>query len=149
MDTTKAREYMEHLQKLNALINNKLVESRQWRDIALRTTAEIRGERVQSSSNPQKMADAIHHYVDLERETDALIDEYIDAKKERIAMIERLKHSEYDVLHKLYIQEMHPKEYAYKKGKSYSWVRQKKRCALENLQIILDREQIEDVPQDD
>lgn len=148
----EAQLYLERIAKLDATIQNKLVEKASWMDIALGVTASapsvlVEGkkgmelhnmERVQSSGSQQKMSDAVSRCVDIEREIDSLVDRLIDTKQEIIKTIEQLNAAEYDVLHKRYVQGMTPDEIALKKGKSKSWVDTKHGRALQSVQKILD-----------
>lgn len=134
----RAQEYLEQVDKLNAMIENKMAESAQWRDVALGVTANSEGERVQSSGSQQKMADAINRVVDLQSEINSLIDRLIDLKQRIIKTIEELNATEYDVLHKRYIQGMTFDEIGAAKGKSKSWATTVHGRALQNLNKILD-----------
>ena len=134
----KAQEYLEQVDKLNAMIENKMAEVKQWRDIALGITSNSEGERVQSSGSKQKMSDAIDRVVDLQAEINALIDRLIDLKQEIIKTIELLNATEYDVLHKRYIQCMTFDEIGAAKHKSKSWATTVHGRALQNLNKILD-----------
>ena len=131
--------YLEQVEKLDSIIKNKLIEQQQWRDIALGITANMEGERVQSSGSQSKMADAVAKCVDMEAEIDSLVDKLIDLKKEAIQVIEGL-HSptQYNVLHMRYIQYKDFWEIADKYGKDYSWVTTVHGRALENVQGILE-----------
>lgn len=138
--TAKAtKEYLMQVGKLNKLIQNKLAEKDQWRAIATNTTTHSDGERVQSSGSKQKMADAVVRYVEIEREIDRCIDEYIERKQEVIRTIEQLPANEYDVLHKIYIQGIFLEDVAEIYGKSYSWVTTVHGKALKRVQDILER----------
>lgn len=137
----KAKAFLNQAKKLDAMINNKMVEKAQWMEIATGVTSFSSGERVQSSGNQQKMSAAVDKAVDLEREIDACIDQLIGAKKNIISKIEQLSFNEYDLLHKVYIQGIDLYEMANLKGKSYSWVTTLHGRALKNLQEILDKEQ--------
>ena len=134
-----ARDYLKQLRKLDILINNKMVEREQWRSMALNVTPKQGGERVQTSGNQQKMADAINHYVDIEKEIDHCIDEYYNKKKEILSTIEELNATEYDILHKVYVQQIQLEDVAEQKKRSYSWVTTVHGRALQNVQKILDR----------
>lgn len=133
----KAQEYLEQVDKLNAMIENKMAEVSQWRDVALGITTNTEGERVQSSGSQQKMADAINRVIDLQAEINSMIDKLIDTKQEIIKTIERLNATEYDVLHKRYIQGMTFDEIGAAKGKSKSWATTVHGRALQNLNVIL------------
>ena len=151
-----AKEYLQQAEDMNTVINNKMAEKAQWKDIALGVTSggqsimiEVKGkkelhnmEKVQSSGSQSKMADAITRCMDIEAEIDRLIDRLIDLKQEIIRTIEQLNATEYDVLHKRYIQGMTFDEIGAAKGKSKSWATTVHGRALQNVQKILDaREQ--------
>lgn len=134
----KAQEYLEQVDKLNAMIENKMAEVQQWRDVALGITTNTEGERVQSSGSQQKMADAINRVIDLQAEINGMIDRMINLKQEIIRTIELLNATEYDVLHKRYIQGMTFDEIGAAKHKSKSWATTVHGRALQNLNVILD-----------
>lgn len=134
----KAQEYLEQIPKLNVMIENKMAEVAQWRDVALGITSHSEGERVQSSGSQQKMADAINRVIDLQAEINGMIDRLIDLKQEIIRTIEQLNATEYDVLHKRYIQGMTFDEIGAAKHKSKSWATTVHGRALQNLNVILD-----------
>lgn len=134
----KAKEYMLQVQKLDTIIENKLAEVERWRDIATGTTAQSEGDRVQATGSKQRMADAVVQYVTIQAEINADIDRLADLKKEIIKTIESLSVDEYDILHKVYVQQMTLQETASMKDKSYSWVTTMHGRALANLQKILD-----------
>lgn len=136
----EAKSYLRQVEKLDAKIKNKLIERQQWRDIALGITSSIGGERVQSSGSQQKMADAINKCLDMESEIDGLIDELIAVKQDVIRTIEKLDSpTEYDLLHKRYIQYIELKEIAESSGKEYTTITTTHGRALKNVQRILDR----------
>ena len=142
MKKSKAQLYLERIEGLNDEIENKLAEIRQWNDIALSITTNTEGERVQSSGNQQKMANAMDKVVDCKREANEMIDALIDYKLEVIKTIELLNATEYDVLHKRYIQGMTFDEVGAAKRKSKSWATTVHGRALQNLNKILEaREQ--------
>jgi DNA-directed RNA polymerase specialized sigma subunit len=144
----RSKEFLQQLVKLDMMIENKLIERDQWKSIAMGTTSGgadvmINGvahkmDKVQSSGNPQKMADAVAKYVDLEAEIDTVIDELIETKKDVIAVIEMLTPIEYNILHKVYVQRMELDEVAALCNKTYSWVTTIHGRALKNVQKILD-----------
>lgn len=135
-----AKEYLKQVEKLDLRIKNKLIEQQQWKDIALGITANMEGERVQSSGAKSKMADAVGRCVDMEAEIDSLIDLLIDTKKEVIQTIESLDSAtEYNVLHMRYIQYMDLQEIADHYGKEYGWVTTTHGRALKSVQAVLDK----------
>ena len=100
----KAKEYLMQVEKIDRIIKNKLIEKEQWFDMATSITAASDGERVQSSGSQQKMADSVVRYVEIESDIDHYISLQIATKKDVIGVIESLPATEYDVLHKVYIQ---------------------------------------------
>lgn len=135
-----AKIFLQQIKKLDRMIENKQIEKAQWKELATSTTTQLNGEKVQSSHNPHKMANAIVKYIDLEREIDSCIDRLIDTKRDVISVIEQLNPDEYDVLHKFYIQGLSFKEIAFadKKKRSESWATTIHGRALKNVQRILD-----------
>lgn len=136
----KAQEFLRQVRKLDLQITNKLIEQQQWRDIALGITANMDGERVQSSGGKSKMAEAVGKCVDMEAEINSLVDKLIDTKKEVIQTIEQLDSpTEYDVLHRRYIQFLSLQEIADHYRKDYGWATTTHGRALKSLQEILDK----------
>lgn len=137
---TDAKNFLLQVERLDVRITNKLIEKQQWRDVALGITASIGGERVQSSSSQQKMADAINKCVDMESEIDNLVDELINTKKKVIETIEKLySPTEYRILHLRYIQHISLTDIAEQLNKEYTWVTTTHGRALKNVQNILDK----------
>lgn len=136
----EAKTLLRQIEKLDILIRNKLIEKEQWRDVALGITANMDGERVQSSGSQSKMADAVIKCVDMEAEIDGLVDNLIDTKKQAIELIEQLDSPiEYNVLHMRYIQYKSLQEIADHYGKDYGWATTVHGRALKGVQAILDR----------
>ena len=134
----KAKDYLRQLQKLDKLIENKLAEKEQWKAMATSTTQQMSADRVQTSGNPQKMADAVCKIIEIEAEIDAFVDRLVDTKREVISTLERLNPTEYDLLHKVYVQYFTFDDVAIKNNKSYSWVTTVHGRALKNVQLMLD-----------
>lgn len=135
----KAQDFLRQVRKLDLQIQNKLIEKQQWRDVALGINANMDGERVQSSGAKSKMADAINKCIDVEAEIDCLVDKLIEVKKEVIQTIEWLDSpTEYDVLHRRYIQFLSLQEIADHYRKDYGWATTTHGRALKSLQEILD-----------
>ena len=134
-----AKEFLRQVKKLDRLIENKMIEVQQWKEIAENTTATLSGERVQSTHNPHKIADAIGRYIDLESEIKRDIDDLIAAKKDVISVIEQLEADEYDVTHKIYVQFLTYDETAYVCKQSKSWVTTTHGRAVKHVQDILNR----------
>lgn len=129
----EAKRYLEEYKKIDTMILNKTIEAEQWEALAQSITANMGGEKVQSSSNQQKMQDYICNKIDIEAEIDALI-----AKKQDITdTIALLPMADYNILHKVYIQSLSFKEIA-SDEKDYSNVTTAHGRALQRLQKVLD-----------
>lgn len=136
---SEAQRYLEQIEKLETLIENKLIEKNRWMEIAMGITANMEGERVQSSGTKNKMGDAVSKCVDIEAEIDRYIDELVDKKKRVTQVIESLESiNEYKVLHMRYIQFIELAEIADHFGKEYSWATTTHGRALKSVQRILD-----------
>lgn len=136
----ETKEFLNQPKKLDLLIKNKLIEKQQWRDLALGITANMDGERVQSSGSQQKMADAIVKCIDMEAEIDRLVDLFIDKKREVVQIIEQVESPiEYDVLHRIYIQYHTLQDVADHYGKEYGWATTTHGRALKSVQEIRER----------
>lgn len=142
MKSRNAQNYLKQVEKKDTIIRNKMIERERLRDIALGVTASSEGERVQSSGSKHKMADAIDKCIDIDKEINRLVDEFVDFKREVSCIIERLSLDEYDVLHKIYFQYLSLYDVADMKGKTYSWVTTVHGRALQNVtKILIEREQ--------
>ena len=134
-----AQKYLERVEKADAVIANKLVEQQMWRDLALGITANMGGERVQSSGDASKMAEAINKCVDVEAEINVLIDRLIDTKKDVIQTIEQLDSPiEYNILHMRYIQFKDLQSIADHYKREYGWATTTHGRAIANVQRILE-----------
>lgn len=130
----EAKRYLEEYKKIDTMILNKTIEAEQWEALAQSITANMGGERVQSSSNQQKMQDYICNKIDIEAEIDALI-----VRKQDITdTIALLPMQDYDILHKVYIQSKSLKEITVNSKTGYTNIATLHGRALQHLQKILD-----------
>lgn len=130
-----AEKYLEQIQKIDAIIINKLGDHRRWVEIAEGIGGFSVGERVQSSRNLHRGADAIGNYIDIESEIKALREQ----RQGMIDTIEKLPCDEYKVIYKIFVEGYMLKEIPSLFDKSYDWAKKTKRDALRNLQDILDK----------
>ena len=137
MKEVTAKGFLKRIRKLDKMIMNKIAEKEQWKAIATGTTVQL-SERVQTSSNGQKMENAIINALDIQADIDRYISKLAQEKKEVISVIEQLNEIHYDVLHKIYVQNFTFQKVADDYGKSYSWATSIHGRALKNLQNILD-----------
>lgn len=134
-----AQKYLEQVEKIDAIISNKLIEQQQWREVAMGITANMGGERVQSSGSSSKMAEAINKCVDVEAEINELVDRLIDTKKDVIHTLEQLDSPyDYRLLHDRYIKFIDLTTISERWNKDYTTITTAHGRALANVQKILD-----------
>lgn len=129
-----AEQYLEQIQKINDIIADKLKERRRWVDIAEGVGGFNVSDRVQSTRNLHRGADAIAEYIDIDREIKALEGQ----KNGIISDLQKLPRHEYKVLYKIYVEGYMLKEIPSELNKSYAWVKMKKRRGLDMIQAIID-----------
>ena len=137
-----AQEFLERVEKIDTLVENKLIEQRQWKDLALSITATMGGERVQSSSkSTSKMEDAVVKCIMIEDEIAAAVESLIAEKKKVVRTIEELNSpTEYRILHMRYIQYISLADIAVKLNKEYTWVTTVHGRAVKHVQNLLSKE---------
>lgn len=128
-----ARRYMERVEELKEIIDNKIEERTRLYLEAVSTGTSGKGERVQTSTGAGAMTGTVEKYVDIDRK----IAGYTREIQEIICTIEMLEHDEYDVLHKKYVQGMTLRDVARKREKAYSTTAHTHSRALRHLQEIL------------
>ena len=131
-----AEHFIKRINKIDALIFNKRKQYQRLVDVAEGMSGGFSvGDRVQSSRNLYKSADAVASYVVIEQEIDKLLDE----KGGILAVLERLPEKEYRILYAYYVEEQSLKEIAFEHKMSYEWAKKKKHDALVRLQRLLDK----------
>lgn len=116
--TTK--EYLQQIGKLNKMINNKLIELAQLKEMAYSIKAVSTDERVMSSSDPDKTGSAYARIEEMEQKIDSMIDNYIDTKEKIIKQIESIQDENlYDVLFLKYIAKKRFEDIAVEIDKSW------------------------------
>ena len=84
MDT---KQYLGQIERLDRMIQNKLSEIAQLKHMATSITAAPKEVNVQVSSGKDRLGNTVAKLIDLEKETDRLVDEYIDKRKRIIEQI--------------------------------------------------------------
>lgn len=136
-----AQQFLAKVELIDAIIEGKLIEQRQWKELALGITANMGGEVVQSSGSKSKMADALNKCIDMEAEIDRAVDRLVDTKRTVTKVLEQLESpDEYRLLHQRYIQFVELKDIAVMRNKDYTTITTAHGRALKNVQAILDRE---------
>lgn len=101
--TTK--EYLGQISRLNRMINNKLTEIAQLKDMAVSISATQSGERVQTTSNFDKIGTKYAKIDEMERKIDGMVDELVDKKEKIIQQIDSMEdENTYNILFARYIE---------------------------------------------
>lgn len=101
--TTK--DYLNQVGRLNRMINNKLIEIAQLKELACSISAIQTGERVQTTPNYDKIGTAYAKIDEMERKLDKLIDTYADKKNHIIGQIDGIEDEMlYNILFARYIE---------------------------------------------
>ena len=137
--TSKAQLYFERVEMIDSVIECKLIERKQWEELAESITANMDGERVQSSGSKSKMADALNKCIDMEAEIDREVDKLIAKKREAVSVLERLDNPYYyRLLHARYIQYIPLKDIAAQWGIEYTNITSAHGRALDCAERIMD-----------
>lgn len=113
--TTK--DYLNQVSRLNMLINNKITEIAQFRELSCSISAIRNEERVNSSPNQDQIGTSIAKIDEMERNLDKMIDEYIDKKTRIISQIQSIENNDfYEVLFARYIEKLTFEKIANKTG---------------------------------
>ena len=101
--TTK--DYLNQISRFNRMINNKLTEIAQLRELSCSISAVKNEERVLSSSDPDKIGATYAKIDGMERNLDKMIDEYTDKKNTIIGQIDSIEDEDcYNILFSRYIE---------------------------------------------
>ena len=102
MDT---KTYLQQISRLDRMINNKLSEISQLRELAMSVSAVKNEERVQNTPNFDKIGTAYCKIDEMEEKLDKLIDEYVDKKNLIISQIDGIENETYyEILFARYIE---------------------------------------------
>ena len=92
MDT---KTYLQQISRLDRMINNKLSEIQQFRELARSVSAVKNEERVKTSPNFDKMGSTYCKIEKMEKELDDLIDTYVDKKNLIVSQIDGIDNETY------------------------------------------------------
>lgn len=134
-----AKAFLSEIQKIEKQIKNKQAERMQWRDIALNITGRYDGERVTTSGDPHRLANAVINSVDIEREIEGHIVTLYRKRQEIIGVLEQLPLQDYDLLYKIYVNGETLNDMAGERGCSYSNITTLHGMALKKVQRIIDK----------
>lgn len=87
--------YLQQIDRLDKMIQNKLSEIYQLKTMACSVTVSNDSERVQTSSDKDRLGSTVAKIVDLEKETDSLVDSFSDKRKRIIEQIDGIDNVDY------------------------------------------------------
>lgn len=106
-----AKEFLSRVKLIDARINMKLDDLAQTKAMALKVTQTLRQDSVSGGGSHDKVGDTVAKIVDLERDIDKAIDNWIEFKREVSEVIDRLDNAnQIEVLYKHYFGEWDEKE---------------------------------------
>lgn len=119
----KTQDYLKQIERLDRMIQNKLSEINQLKHIATSIAIAPKEVNVQVSSDKDRMGTAVAKLLDLEKETDKLVDDYIDKRKRIIEQIDSIEDTNmYHVLSERYIMRKDLSVIAVEMGYSFKQV---------------------------
>ena len=141
MDT---KQYLSQIERLDKMIQNKLSEIYQLKTMACSVTVSNEKERVQTSSDKDRLGSTVAKIVDLEKETDRLVDSFIDKRNHIISQIDGLDNVDYyNVLSMRYVGRDTYEEIANKTNWSIRKVFSMHGEALKEFERLYGREYLE------
>ena len=105
------REYLNQIHKINLMIEAKLDEINRLRDMICRISVPMNGEKVKSSSDPDKLTNTVAKIIKLEKEIDKNVEQLVLLRKKIISQIDAISDPlYYSVLTYRYVQQLSTKE---------------------------------------
>lgn len=129
------KKYLMQIQKLNVLIDQRLKEQEELRYFDGVAGIDYAKDKVQTSPKGEApYVRAIERIIDLDKEIDALIDEYVDLKNKIIGEIQTLSKSVYiQILYKKYVEFKRLEVIAVEMNYSYDYIKHQHGYALQEF----------------
>lgn len=91
----ETKQYLNQIERLEKQIQNKLSEIYQLKTMACSVTVSKETDRVQTSPDKDRLGSTVAKIVDLEKETDKLVDEFVDKRNHIIGQIDSMENVDY------------------------------------------------------
>lgn len=105
MEIMDTKQYLNQISRLDRMINNKLSEIGQLRELSHSISAISNEERIQTTPNFDKIGTAYCKIAEMEEKLDKLIDEYVDKKNLIVSQIDKIENEMYyEILFARYIE---------------------------------------------
>ena len=95
MEDMDTKQYLSQIERYDKMIQNKLSEIYQLKTMICGITVSNDGERVQASSNKDRLGTTVAKIVDLEKETDMMIKDFVEKRKRIISQIDNIDNVDY------------------------------------------------------
>lgn len=129
--------YLGKIQRYEYMIKDKLDEINHMREMCMSISVSMDKENVKSSPNQDKLSDAIAKIVDLERETDKLVDGLIDERRRIINQIDALGDTkEYRILTMRYVKGMRLADIAFEMDLSIDSIKRIKKDSMKEFEKV-------------
>lgn len=127
-----AKEYLEQLEILNTVINQKIEELHELKTDSINVGAiDYSKDRVQGGKQGNPVQDAVSRFVDLENTINDEIDQYANSKHLLINQIQQLHNNNYiQILFKKYVQFKTLNKVSEEMNMSYDYIRELHKKAL-------------------
>ena len=131
------KQYLSQIEILDNIIQNNFSEIYQLKTMACSVTVSNDSERVQTSSDKDRLGSTVAKIIDLEKETDRLVDSFIDLKKETMLIIRMIKSERHrEILFKKYLEQKSLYEIAEELGMTDRGCKKAHKRALEEFEKI-------------
>ncbi len=128
-------EYLNMIEKLNLLINNKILEKEELFTITTKTTQANDG-MPHAAGTSDKVGNGAVKLVEKAKEIDEMIDLFYDLKQEIIGQMQKLPVDEYNILYQSFVQRVSLSDIADDLGVSLAQVKRTRRSGIANLRIL-------------
>ena len=91
----ETKQYLNQIERLEKQIQNKLSEIYQLKTMACSVTVSNENDRVQTSPDKDRLGSTVAKLVDLEEETNRLVDEFVDKRNHIISQIDSMENVDY------------------------------------------------------
>ena len=131
----KAKQYLKELKRLDTCIKQKMQEKQYLVLRSVSTVAPpLNHERVQTSSVGDKISGVVTSIIDLEKEIDAELDNFVNQKHKVINQIQGLSNETYvSLLYKRYVEYKRLETIAAEMNYTYQYVREVHGFALQEF----------------
>lgn len=132
-----AKEYLSQLKILDIKINQRLRQKEELKEIMYSIPA-VNTENERASGGVKRNYNKVDKYIDMEREIDKIIDEFVNLKHKIVGEIQRLNNPLFiDILYKKYVEFKGLELIAVEMNYNYNYIRHIHGTALKRFDEIV------------